>query len=900
MNPTLRIILFITLLGFNFVLKAQTLALSSWLPDGFVKTISQKGNTIYLGGGFSNLYQNTPNGLAISLLNGESNLNFAKPNGEVEISVPDSNGGWYISGFFSKVGNKNRKNLARINADGTLNNWNPPDLTTDSTYAYYEAVSVYKNKVYITGRHETKQGFTGNVKPRSFILAFDEITNDIVFIKNYDGYIWVKSMIIETDKIYLGGTFRNTNFGRLYEISRFNLDGTTDNWNKQTRLGPVSKMAVKGDTLYVACGQNIFGINTQTGLRTNFVLKLESNVKSMIINGNTMYLSGYNITYLDGRNHIVAVDIPSVTIKNWNVFADNSINNIAINGNKIYLSGRFSKIGNENRVSLAELDINTALPTSWDAKSNDYNNDIRTLSINGDKIYVGGRFKGIRSVARKNLAAIDALTGFPTDWNPSIEGEVNRLYANSQSIFALTNMFDYYGKLLSSKIRSIDATSGIDNWVLNQDSMIYNIAVDESKIFMVGNFTSIINKPRKGIAALDALTGNVLDFNLNNTDGNVVNEIAKSNNTIFIAGNFKNIGGQSRNGLASFDVITSMVKPWNPNPNFFVRNIKIGGDKVFVVGGFSAIGGNNRNNIAALDTVLGNATDWDANPSLQTPVRDDKYFLRDIEIDGKDVYVTGNFDHIGGQPRSKIASLDINTGNATLWNPKYDNQYWQYNNIYDIFISNRNLYLGGYFYSIDDQPRENFAVFDLSTSLPLHFLSFVAKSINDDAILDWKTENEINTADFDVEKSIDGENFISIGNVKANNISGVNTYRYRDANINNFDAQILYYRLKQKDKNGDFEYSTIVSLSKKVNANVISLYPNPAINQINMLVTSPKSNKLNIKFISGEGKMVKQAHVNSPSGNHTLTFDVSSLTPGVYYLDVKGQLVNSVMKFIKQ
>jgi hypothetical protein len=97
-------------------------------------------------------------------------------------------------------------------------------------------------------------------------------------------------------------------------------------------------------------------------------------------------------------------------------------------------------------------------------------------------------------------------------------------------------------------------------------------------------------------------------------------------------------------------------------------------------------------------------------------------------------------------------------------------------------------------------------------ALPLHLLEFNGHLQNDNASLNWKTENEQNTSHFEIERSTDGRNYTTVGNVAAFNQPGIHNYNYTD-NIAALAVPIVYYRLKQKDIDGRFTYSGIVVLS---------------------------------------------------------------------------------------
>jgi hypothetical protein len=96
-----------------------------------------------------------------------------------------------------------------------------------------------------------------------------------------------------------------------------------------------------------------------------------------------------------------------------------------------------------------------------------------------------------------------------------------------------------------------------------------------------------------------------------------------------------------------------------------------------------------------------------------------------------------------------------------------------------------------------------------SVALPLQLVDFSAKANNQTAVLTWKTSEERDVAQFDVEKSMDGKTFNKIGEVKANNAPSVYT-----AIDDHFDAS-AYYRLKINDLSGSSTLSKIVYLDKR-------------------------------------------------------------------------------------
>lgn len=185
-------------------------------------------------------------------------------------------------------------------------------------------------------------------------------------------------------------------------------------------------------------------------------------------------------------------------------------------------------------------------------------------------------------------------------------------------------------------------------------------------------------------------------------------------------------------------------------------------------------------------------------------------------------------------------------------------------------------------------------------TLPLDLIEFNGRVQNTNGILAWKTTYELNSSSFDIERSTDGRNYTMVGNVPSLNTPGINQYHYTDNNITSFGSPVVYYRLKQKDIDGRITYSKIVALSVDKKRNIVLLYPNPVINEVNLTITINRPEKLQARIIDNAGKMVKQLQWDMSGGSTSLSVNVSVLAKGIYYLEIKGETINERKKFIKQ
>jgi len=111
-------------------------------------------------------------------------------------------------------------------------------------------------------------------------------------------------------------------------------------------------------------------------------------------------------------------------------------------------------------------------------------------------------------------------------------------------------------------------------------------------------------------------------------------------------------------------------------------------------------------------------------------------------------------------------------------------------------------------------------------SLPVELASFDAELIGSDGYLTWRTETEESNSHFDVERSVDGVNFVKVGEVTgAGTTDQAQDYDFTDANIDRLGVTDVYYRLKQVDFDNDFEYSNIevVGISGESTLDIINV-----------------------------------------------------------------------------
>jgi hypothetical protein len=163
-------------------------------------------------------------------------------------------------------------------------------------------------------------------------------------------------------------------------------------------------------------------------------------------------------------------------------------------------------------------------------------------------------------------------------------------------------------------------------------------------------------------------------------------------------------------------------------------------------------------------------------------------------------------------------------------------------------------------------------------ALPVHLLSFTLSYNDAIVMLQWKTTNESNNSGFGIQRSADGSNWITLDFVPADKpATGIITYKWNDRLPL---AGKSYYRLKQTDKDGRYEYSKILSVDVH-QAERVTIYPNPAHEKLVAQFGRTITGKLVLYNMQG------QTVLTMPVSNQlSATLNVKGLTPGTYALQV--------------
>ena len=252
-------------------------------------------------------------------------------------------------------------------------------------------------------------------------------------------------------------------------------------------------------------------------------------------------------------------------------------------------------------------------------------NTILTDPVSGN-VYLGGAFTTVGALARAHLAAINMTSGaVSTLAFPTISGDIYGIALDGTTGLDVTGNFTLLPeKTAPTVLARIDlGTAAVTSVVPYQQTP-----------------KSLARAPKSGIS------------------GGIV--LLRNGGNLLVAGDFSDYGLVTRNHIAAYDLTTGALDlSFNPAPDGdFVHSIKgsADGNSIFVGGSFATIGGVARRNLAKLSLADG-VVDPTFNPYPDAYVKD-----MAVKADGSALYVGGDFDNIAGQPMTKLAGIDPDSG----------------------------------------------------------------------------------------------------------------------------------------------------------------------------------------------------------------------------------------------
>ncbi|HWM23237.1 MAG TPA: delta-60 repeat domain-containing protein [Chthoniobacterales bacterium] len=349
----------------------------------------QADGKILAGGTFTNIAGQTRNRIARLETDGRPDRTLDAGifgvGGYVLATAVQADGKILVGGFFSTVLGVARGNIARLNADGSLDPaFNPGANATVNAIA-----------VQVDGKVLAGGAFTGiGGKGRNRIARLDAVTGLAdSFNPNVSGggNTAVYSIAVQADgSILVAGDFTNVGGETRNHVARLDAaTGLVDSFDPNAN-DEVVTIAVQADGKILAGG----------------------------------FFNGENSIGGEARNNIARLDPMTGLADSFDPDADRGVLSIAVQPDgKILAGGQFDTIGGQTRYRIARLDAATGAADSFDPGTQ--TGAVISIMVQADgKILAGGRFTSLGGETRNNIARLDATTGLADSFDPNANNDV--------------------------------------------------------------------------------------------------------------------------------------------------------------------------------------------------------------------------------------------------------------------------------------------------------------------------------------------------------------------------------------------------------------------------------------------------------------------------------------------
>lgn len=739
-----KFLVLIVCLIFNKI-KAQTELSLTYSPDGVVTSMISKGDTLIVGGNFNHVGKYTGGGALFSNISDQPDLSFPKINGVITASSPDGMGGFYVFGNYYRESESPSAISYRIEHI-LANNTFEAGFSLPISWSGINHILFHNGILYLGASSnysimgQAAQRLTAvNVTTKQLVPWIPSVTvtsgnpevtrifangNSLYIIGNFHqvggiarqnaaaiqigmGTIkaWNPSpnwtgpgyndLLFYKDQIIIGGGFHDGTFSKHACAIVDTLSGQTFKYlfvssglfgNNGGYLywgASIKRLALKGDVLFA---YSIGTFDTRvTALDLNAVNVSNPNIpyasgvlwmkyfnmiaspSDMAVIGNSLFLLGYSFdeVYVTNKTNSSLADIErkikggvklNVTngaLENW--FPDpvgwnvNEVKTMSVSGNKIFSGGVFSHVNGLDRIGVYMMNTQTEtiLPFKLNFAYGYPTTEVSTLKLMGDNLYVGGGLSWL-SYRDYPVLGFNVNTGTILNWYPPKLGYAYTLEANNDFIFVGGSLTEPAGGAGRQNLFAINRTNGtLSNWSPNPSSGVKTLHLTNGQLYVGGSFTTISGQTRNRAASYTTSNLNLTNWNPN-ANGDV-NTIYLKSGSIWLGGIFSNVGGLTRNLLAGVDPITGLN-----NINYSVslygwpiNTINSKACKLFLGGAFQTDNTNLCNGLAIFDLSTNMLT-----PSFCIKIGGYNNRIVTEAMAGNDLFFAGSFEKLNNTTKA--------------------------------------------------------------------------------------------------------------------------------------------------------------------------------------------------------------------------------------------------------
>ena len=597
------------------------------------------------------------------------------PDGFMNVTAKDGQGGWYLGGTFSRLDDTPRRNIARISNSGAIDEaWNATTNGEITALAYtpqgvvvggeFNVVNGESHHGFVVLDHETGAIVYGGTTAQQ--AAYSELINlsvvgNIVYVAWYEPpqgagrgesllsafdinkgeFIWsvetnggIKDVSANSQGAYIAGLFTTVGGARKSKLALIDPQGELTDWNANLydSAYPINLVATE-DTLYMLDVPGriapvvLRAFDTQTSERIDLGLSEYTKVSMIYGDGGEAFIGGG--FYVGLEEHPEDPDNPELLYGLLSL-NDNSMIQLPMHGTGATLGS----------MAFSERDL----------------------------LYVGS-LEYYQEDAGP-IIAIDPKTGLYKDWRSSLGSASN-----------VTDIEEKGGTLYVS--------TSMSGAVSNSDGSVLHFERDHRHLYAIdastGNYESFSAEFKRPV-----LTDPPQNFS------SMINDIEIINDTLYVVGEFTSVDDEPRYGLASFTLPEGTLTEWAPQLDDIPYALESRGGKLYVAGRFTTVDGKDRTHLAVFDHVSGELSNWVANEDSVTS----KLVPKTMHITDDFVALGGTFDPKLSAEGESLVLANLETDDAIDLGLKYLAAPHT-SIIYTVKGDEDNLYIGGENYLLD-------------------------------------------------------------------------------------------------------------------------------------------------------------------------------------------------------
>lgn len=480
-------------------------------------------------------------------------------NNMIEVLLRQPDGKIIIGGRFSEFNGVSRNGIARLNADGTLDESFNPGTGTDGI-VYALAVQA-DGKILVGGEFTLFNGLTATKLMR---LNADGTIDNSFAVSVGNGS--VNGIAVQSNgKIIAVGSFYEFNGEIKGSLIRLNMDGSTDT-SFITGMGanmPILTVALNstgkifiGGRFTSFKGQSktgIVGLNEDGSINTAFNVGggINGSVNSIVVQpDDKVLLAGFIMSYKGSESSKSIVRIKSNGDRDssfTSLGADYEIRSITLKPDgKIVIVGPFMEFNNRTENFIACLNADSSRDINFNIGPGTGADNIINIikKAPNDKMVIVGAFNNYNGVPRRNIARIDADGTLDTTFNPgdSVDGAIYALEVLSDGKILIGGYFTTYKGQPVNKLIRINPNGSLDTtFELNVPYHEFALQINDievlpdGKMLLIGRFNSPGSMDIYGVCRINSDGSYDAGFNNSNLKRNVFKIILQPDNKILLA-----------------------------------------------------------------------------------------------------------------------------------------------------------------------------------------------------------------------------------------------------------------------------------------------------------------------------------------------------------------------------